>query len=101
MNSRRFTAGGSRASDRKDSTPRYGRGLLRCGISTPLMSAVSQNATSPFKARMSASRGSRHWSHTLTEARCFCSRMAERRRGLLRSRQPNCFGEIFPAQSHR
>jgi hypothetical protein len=30
----------SRASDRKDSTPQYGRRLLRCGISIPLMSEM-------------------------------------------------------------
>jgi hypothetical protein len=32
MNSRRFTGSASRASDRKDSTPQYGRRLLRCGV---------------------------------------------------------------------
>jgi len=42
MNSRRFTASASRASDRKDSTPQYGRRLLRCGIPIPLMSLVGQ-----------------------------------------------------------
>jgi hypothetical protein len=39
-NSRRFTASGSRASDGKDSTPQYGRRLLRCGISVRRMSAA-------------------------------------------------------------
>jgi hypothetical protein len=40
MNSRRFTAQYSRASDRKDSTPPHRGRLLRCGISTRSKSAV-------------------------------------------------------------
>ena len=40
MNSRRFTDQYLRCLDRKDSTPRWGRRLLRCGISTRLMTAV-------------------------------------------------------------
>jgi hypothetical protein len=35
-----ITANASRASNRKDSTPRYGRRLLRCGISTRPITAV-------------------------------------------------------------
>ncbi len=42
MNSRRFTARCLRAFDRKDSTPRWGRRLLRCGISALLMTAQGQ-----------------------------------------------------------
>jgi hypothetical protein len=40
MNSRRFTVRTSRVSDRKASTPRCGRRLLRCGISTRLMTGA-------------------------------------------------------------
>jgi hypothetical protein len=40
MNSRRFTPDASRAFDRKDSTPRFGRRLPRCGISIQPMSQL-------------------------------------------------------------
>src|SRR6516225_7039234 len=51
-NSRRFTASGSRASGKKDSTP--GRGLLRCGISIRPMSALGQKRTKRHLGAMSA-----------------------------------------------
>jgi hypothetical protein len=43
MNSRRFTASASRASNRKDSTPPHRGRLLRCGISTRPMSLVGHS----------------------------------------------------------
>jgi hypothetical protein len=56
---------------------------------------VVQNAKSALKSRMSASPGSRHWPHTLTEARCFCSQMAKRRRGLFEAVNRIVSGENF------
>src|SRR5262245_56563889 len=51
MKSRRFRASYSRASDRKNSTPRK---LLRCGISIWSMSAAGQEQTSPAYLAMAA-----------------------------------------------
>src|SRR5215831_4231341 len=44
----------SRASVRKDSTPRYGRSLLHCGISTLPLSALGQKRTQHHHGAMSA-----------------------------------------------
>jgi hypothetical protein len=46
----------SGASDRKDSTRRYGRRLLRCGISTRLMTAVGQGRPDSFASTLKVRR---------------------------------------------